>query len=155
MVAGWQQEVLSALTDFSAVSDLAKDRILFEDEDVEFLPAPHRRPRNLSRGKMAVYGFCFDGSWLKIGMVGPNSGARYASQHYGFNALSTLAKSLSRDDAMRKITGLGENSPAEWGEWVERNTSRMNILLPSSRDRNLLSLLEAFLLVRLRPKYEG
>ena len=155
MVANWQQEVLSALADFSVVSDLAKNKIVLKDKDVEFLPAPHRRPRSLPRGKMAVYGFWFDGCWLKIGMVGPNSGPRYTSHHYGFNAPSTLAKSLRRDVAMRNIIGLGEHSPAEWGQWVERETSRLNILLPSSRDRNLLSLLEAFLQVRLRPKYEG
>ena len=41
------------------------------------------------------------------------------------------------------------------GEWIERETSRVNILLPSTRGKKLLSLLEIFLHVRLRPKYEG
>ncbi len=37
---------------------------------------------------------------------------------------------------MRNIAGLEEDSGAEWGEWIERETSRVNILLPSTRDKN-------------------
>ena len=155
MYANWRKDVLSALEDFMAVSDLARIKVVFEDEDVEFLPSPHRKPRRLPTGKMAVYGFWFDGAWLKIGQAGPNSNARYKSQHYGFSAGSTLAKSLRQDASMRNIVGLVEDSGAEWGEWIERDTSRVNILLPAMRGKNSLSLLETFLHVRLHPEYEG
>ncbi len=154
MCANWRKDILSVLEDVMAVSDLAGSKIVFEYEDVEFLPAPHHRPRRLPTGKMAVYGFWFDGAWLKIGQVGPRSNARYTSQHYGFNAGSTLAKSVRRDAAIRTIAGLAEDSEAGWAEWIERETSRVNILFPSTIGKNFLSLLEAFLHVRLNPIYE-
>jgi hypothetical protein len=136
MDARWKRDISLALKDFSTLSDLAGSKCVFEDEDVEFLPAPHRKPRHLPTGKMAVYGFWFDGAWLKIGKAGPNSNVRYTSQPYGFSAGSTLAKSLRGDASMRNIAGLEEDSGAEWGEWIERETSRVNILLPSTRDKN-------------------
>jgi hypothetical protein len=44
---------------------------------------------------MAVYCFFLDGRALKIGIAGPNSDARFRSQHYNLNsARSTLAGSI-------------------------------------------------------------
>jgi hypothetical protein len=40
-------------------------------------------------------------------------------------------------------------------KWMLASTSRVNILLPAFREFKLLSLLEAFLHLRLRPRYEG
>ncbi len=150
MDANWRRDIWLALEDFRTVSDLAGSKIVFEKEDVEFLHKPR-----LPTGKMAIYGFWFDGAWLKIGQAGPNSGPRYTYQHYGFKVGSTLAKSLSSDESMRKIAGLEKDDESGWGEWIEHETSRVNILLTSTRGKNLLSLLEAFLHVRLHPKYEG
>lgn len=102
---------------------------------------------------MAVYGFWGDGRWLKIGKVGPNSNARYTSQHYiAGSALSTLAGSLAKDTAMNGVVGFDPRAP---GVWIRASTHRVNILLPATRERALLSLLEAFLHLRLRPRYEG
>lgn len=102
---------------------------------------------------MAVYGFWHDGAWLKIGKVGPNSNVRYAGQHYNPNsARSSLAASLLHDSQMCFAAGIGPDSV---GDWIKTHTSRVNILLPATRRPELLSLLEAFLHVRLRPRYEG
>jgi len=102
---------------------------------------------------MAVYGFWNDGIWLKLGKAGPKSQARYTSQHYNKgNAQSTLAGSLTNDPQMRVVAGFDLQNP---GAWIKVSTCRVNILLPSQRRKELLSLLEAFLHVRLRPRYEG
>ena len=78
--------VQSALFDFACT--LALEKL---DVDIDVAPAPHR-PRSLPVGKMAVYCFFFRGRALKIGIAGPNSGARYLSQHYHpRSAGSTLA----------------------------------------------------------------
>jgi hypothetical protein len=70
--------------------------------DHEFLRAPHRS-KALRAGFGAVYAFALGrhheslagaGMVLKVGKVGPNSNARFQSQHYGFSARSTLARSL-------------------------------------------------------------
>lgn len=156
MEGDWKEEIRSALSDFITVSPLARSVVSFRVEDVEleFLPAPHCRPR-LPPGKMAIYGFCFDGEWLKIGRAGPNTRARYEHQHYNGHANSTLHRSLRQDESMRNIAGLGEDDLRGWTAWIERETSRVNILLPAARNTMLLPSLETYLHRRLRPKYEG
>ena len=156
MEGDWKEEIRSALSDFLTVSHLARSGVSFRVEDVkwEFLPAPHRRPR-LPPGKMAIYGFWFDGEWLKIGYVMPNSRERYEDHHYNGYANSTLHRSLRQDESMRNIAGLGEDDWRGWTAWIERETSRVNILLPAARNTMLLRSLETHLHRRLRPKYEG
>ena len=149
----WRAEVMAALADFEAVSELAGDPIMLAEVSVEFMPAPHIPPRSLPAGMMAVYGFWRNGEWLKIGKAGPKSHARYASQHYNpDSAKSTLARSLARDATMNSTPGFNPSTP---GDWIKSETSRVNILLQSARRRELLSLLEVFLQVRLKPRYEG
>ena len=155
MVGDWREDIRSALRDFITVSQLAKSRVSLKEEDVEFKPAPHQRPAALPNGKAAVYGFWFDGDWLKIGRAGPNTNPHYRSQHYNGSARSTLSGSLRRDASMRGVAGLEEDDLRGWAAWIERETSRVNILLPSTSDKMLISLLEAYLHGRLHPKYEG
>src|SRR3989442_14713060 len=101
----------------------------------ESLAAPHR-PRVLPVGWQGVYCFNFNGAWLKSGKAGPNSNARWLSQHYSpTRAMSTLARSLllyakeARDDP-RLPSGLREElravSAADIGPWIKANTSRHN-----------------------------
>ena len=155
MKGDWQEDIWVALDEFITVSQLARSEVSFGVEDVELLPAPHRRPTRLPTGRMAIYGFWFDGDWLKIGRAGSNSNARYTSQHYTGSALSTLSGSLRQDESMRNLASLGENDRRGWATWIERQTSRVNILLPTASDKMIAPLLEAYLHVRLRPKYEG
>jgi len=147
----WREDVRSALRDFGAVSELAGDRVDPQHAEIEFLCAPHT-PRALPRGKVAVYGFWLDGTWLKVGRAGANSNARYVSQHYTESAPSTLAKSIRSDERMRNISDLDGKALAAW---IKRETSRVNILLPATTSKALLSFLEAFLHMRLQPRYEG
>ncbi len=92
-----QAHVEEALTDFYAAGKLAQIAVSRNDLTVELLPAPHKAPTMLPAGKMAVYAFFVDGVALKVGKVGPNSQARYTSQHYNMgSALSTLAASISK-----------------------------------------------------------
>lgn len=151
-VPAWRMGIDRALKDFRAVAELAFEPIRDEDLTCEYHPAPHTPPKNLPRGMMGVYCFWGDGEWLKIGKVGPKSQARYTSQHYGFSAPSTLAKSLAKDEAMLGVSGFDSESP---GEWIKSSTHRVNILIPAARGRAVLSLLEAFLHARLGPRYEG
>lgn len=148
----WKADVADTLSDFLTVAALAHTTVGLEDFYVEYLEAPHKPPRCLPSGKMAVYGFWHDGKWLKIGKAGPNSNARYKSQHYNPNsAQSTLAKSLVNDSRMSGLPGFNTTAP---GDWIKSATSRVNILLDSEHDPLLLALLEAFLHLRLKPRYE-
>lgn len=55
---------------------------------------PHQ-PKSLPSHKMAIYTFWYEGKFLKIGKAGPNSNARFLSQHYNpRSAQSTLAASI-------------------------------------------------------------
>ena len=148
----WRTDVQEALVAFRTVAELGHSPLTDDDLQVEFLGAPHRAPSRLPTGKMAIYGFWGDGCWLKIGMAGPNSAARYTSQHYNAgSAPSTLAASLVASTQMAVVPDFDRTRP---GDWIRSSTHRANVLLPATRPRELLSLLEAFLHLRLRPRHE-
>jgi hypothetical protein len=148
----WRDEVRDALAAVVQVAELAGETIALSDIKQEYLGAPHRPPTRLPTGYMAIYGFWGDGEWLKVGRAGPKSNARYASIHYTGNAQSTLLGSLMADPHMLRVSGFDPRAPRVW---IETACHRVNILMPARMSRELLSLLEAFLHVRLRPRYEG
>lgn len=148
----WRQDIEEAIPAFVGVTELARRSLQPKDFKLEFLPTPHRPPSSLPAGKMAVYGFWYGSGWLKIGVVGPNSNARYTSQHYNPNSAgSTLAASLLADPAMVvRINTAG--MPV--GAWIKSNCHRVNVLLDSLHGPLMLALFEAFLHLRLGPRYE-
>jgi hypothetical protein len=149
----WRSDIECGLTDFLIVARLAGHPISASELNCEFHPAPHRAPTSLPVGMMAVYCFWGVGCWLKIGKAGPNSQARYTSQHYNHaSAPSTLAGSLIRDTRMKSVDGFTEAQP---GDWIRSSCCRVNILISLQLRREMLSLLEVFLHARLMPRYEG
>ena len=152
-MSNWRYEMESALAAFVIVAELAGESIQLSELTVEYLEATHRQPSILPTGKVAIYAFWWNDTWLKIGKVGPKSAARYTSQHYNpKSSNSNLAKSLINDQKMIEVAGIDvQNS----GDWLKKSTYRVNILISLQRRKELLSFLEAFLHVRLNPKYEG
>lgn len=138
--------------DFVKVAALAGVEIPRSDIQIAYLPAPHRPPSSLPVGKLAVYVFMYIDKCLKVGKAGPNSAARYCSHHYGFNAPSTLAKSLLKRQAEIGVSGLTEQSAKAW---ICQHTTRLDFLMPSRHGVFVLSLLEAFVQCRLQPVFEG
>lgn len=143
----------SALSDFRTVAELAGIRLSDHDIQVERLLAPHIAPTRLPPGMMAVYIFSLKDEVLKVGRVGPNSHARYTSQHYNpGSAMSTLASSLLAD---RERLGLPNLDQSAVSGWIKENIDRVNFLVKAPLGIGVLTLLEAYLQCRLRPKYEG
>ncbi|MGH6878615.1 MAG: hypothetical protein ACREHV_14735 [Rhizomicrobium sp.] len=147
---------------FLRILELSHVQISASDLRFERLPAPHRRPSRLPQGLQAVYAFFLGESCLKVGKAGPKSEARFTSQHYGMNAPSTLAKSiLANRDRMAELAPpelrLQLNSLTETsvGPWVEFNTCRMHLFLPTSAGAFPVSLAEAFFQCRFQPIFEG
>jgi hypothetical protein len=138
---------------FAQAADLAGISIPLSEIEVKFDVAPHVPPPSLPAGKMAVYVFMFGERCLKVGKAGPKSAARFCSQHYEANrAPSTLARSLLKGQADIGVSGLDDENV---GKWIRDNTSRVNFLIPSIHGMFALSLLEAFVQCRLKPKFEG
>ncbi len=71
----WREELSEAVADFYQVASLAKYPLEQGSLSLEFLPAPHKSPTRLPVGKAAVYCFCENDTWLKIGVAGPKSNA--------------------------------------------------------------------------------
>jgi len=138
--------------DFTKAAALANVHIPRSDIEVAFLPSPHRPPSSLPTGKLAVYVFMFGTTCLKVGKAGPNSVARYCTQHYGFNAPSTVAKSLLKRQGELGVSGITEQSAKDW---ICRYTARLDFLVPARYGVFALSLLEAFVQCRLSPMFEG
>jgi len=152
-MSNWRADITEALAAFVKVAELSGVPIPKDEFEVVFLEGPHKSPTSLPYGKMAIYGFWGDGTWLKIGMAGAKSQARYTSQHYNRgSALSTLAASLAGDPRMSNVAGFDAAAP---GAWIKSSCHRVNILLSTKYARSMLAMLEAFLHIRLRPRYEG
>jgi hypothetical protein len=105
----------------------------------------------LPDGKAAVYIFLADGQCLKVGKVNSKSRARFQSQHYSAkSSRSNLARSLVADDEFRSMIGDGD-----CGEWIRKNTTRYNILIPVELGEPFLHFAEAFMILKLQPKFEA
>ena len=125
---------------------IAKGKVQIIDSGV-----PHS-PTSLPEGKMAVYLFFYKNECLKIGKAGPNSNARYLSQHYSpKSSQSNLAKSLL-EDVKFPVKNLNEENI---GDWIKQNVRRINILLDKDLNIYILNLIEAFTQLYFHPKYEG
>jgi hypothetical protein len=130
---------------------------------VESLGRPHK-PATLSIGWQGVYAFRYNQVWLKVGRAGPNSGARWLSQHYNpRSASSNLAFSLIKYAlAAQEHPDLGElravlrtTGPNSIGAWIKANTERVNILIPGEMGRAGLDRLETIAQQKLKPIFEG
>lgn len=112
---------------------------------------PHIPPTRLPAGKMAIYMFLLGDAFLKIGKANQRSNSRFCSQHYGFNAQSTLAKSLLSDN------GLGDLNiaPSNIKDWIKNNCRRIDIIINADLGVLTLELIEGVMHYKYVPKYEG
>lgn len=108
-------------------------------------------PQSLPLNMAAVYIFKWENSYLKVGKVNENSNARYLSQHYNSRSSpSNLAKSILLDLELNNLVDQ-ENI----GNWIKENTTRYNILIPTSYGKNFVHFTEAFFILKCCPRYEN
>ena len=127
--------------------------------------APHI-PHALPVGSCAVYVFSLSESHggtcaagphrvLKVGKAGPNSNARFQSQHYNPQSSgSNLAATLVNGRLLWKYFGISQLSDQAVAEWIKTNLDRDNFYLAAA-DVTFLSDLEKYLRARLGPALEG
>jgi len=126
-------------------------QINMEYIDIVDRGVPHV-PRSLPFGKMAVYVFIFNETFLKIGKVGANSNARFLSQHYNpASSASNLAISILTDHEMSKYGITSSNV----GDWIKKNCRRIDIFIDAKLGMFTLDLIEAILHYKYEPQYEG
>ena len=141
------------LDNFMIVTELTGVKMQAEAIQIETLTMPHRPPKSLPASKMAVYVFSDKKRVLKVGKAGPNSGARYTSQHYNAkSANSTLAGSLLKDKEYTQKYQLNEDNVSSW---IKDSTDRVNFIVDAKVSLLTLNLLEAFAQCCLHPYFEG
>lgn len=135
------------------------------DMSTEVLRAPHRQPP-LPFGFAAVYVFALSaeagrtapagaGAVLKVGRVGPNSAARFTSQHYSpRSARSSLAKSLIRYRVMWTWLGVDGLNEVNVKNWIMRNLDRYHFYVPADRPE-VIAELEVYVRARVGSVFEG
>ena len=144
----YQKEIQETIVAVSAALGRRIDRGKIEIID---RGVPHT-PASLKPGTMGVYTFLYNGRFLKIGKAGPNSNARFLSQHYNpDSANSNLAASIL-DDPDMAVHGLTVNTV---GKWIKQNCRRIDILIGAGLGIFTLELVEASLHYKYEPKYEG
>ena len=119
------------------------------DYRIENMGCPHQQPSKMPDGCAAIYIFVYQGEFLKIGKANAKSNPRFVSQHYGFSAPSTLAKSICAD---KEFASLGVNKE-NVKSWMLENLHRINIYVKS--DKATTELVEAVLHYAFRPRFEG
>jgi hypothetical protein len=130
----------------STGTEINENQIMILDRGV-----PHKTS-TLPKGRMAIYSFIYQDRFLKIGKAGPNSNARFNSQHYDpKNSQSNLAKSLLADPKLVELN----LDVTTIKEWIITNTRRIDFLVDATLGIFVLNLIEAFLHLKYRPKYEG
>lgn len=121
---------------------------------IEDAGCPHKQP-SLPKGYAAIYIFAYVSEtkceYLKIGKANAKTASRFTSQHYGFSARSTLAKSICGDDEFRQIGINQENIK----EWMLNNLHRVNIYINAEQGKATTELVETILHYKFRPRYEG
>lgn len=133
--------------------EAAGEVIPIESVLAECLSPPHRQPASQPGGRPAIYAFFYKERCLKCGQVGPNSAARYTSQHYNpGSSRSNLASSLLRRGSE---IGISEIRPADINLWIKNHTARVNLLFPTTTTKRALNFAEAFLHVAWKPVFEG
>lgn len=129
-----------------AGENIREDQLQIVDRGV-----PHQ-PSGLPKGKFGIYSFEFADEFLKIGKVGQNSDARFRSQHYSpKSSQSNLAKSILNDSDFVRFN-LTDDTIADW---IKKNVRRIDFIIDASLGVFVLNLIEAFLHLLLKPKYEG
>lgn len=162
------------------IKKITKDlRYELGDYEIEDMGDPHNKPPSASKlkeGYSAVYIFIYKDEFLKIGKANSKSIARFTSQHYGFSANSTLAKSLCDDKSFRKkikeykeYNGVNRNNVKSIKKykginknnvksWMLKNLWRINIYIKPDKEKIALAkteLIEAILHYEFRPRFEG
>ena len=145
-----------------ALREKCREHVSSDEIRHEYLPAPHIAD-NLPSGMGAVYVFTLPGSSeapagphraLKVGKAGPNSNARFKTQHYkSGSAPSTLAGAIENNPLLFDFLGI-DSLPVDTGDWIRKNTDRDNFFVDGSR-KQLLSLLEVYMKARLGSVFEG
>lgn len=151
------------LADFAANSERLRLSGWPADLASEYLPAPHR-PTALRTDCGAVYIFALAahtkgaagaGRVLKVGRVGPNSNARFQSQHYApGSARSTLAKSIIKYEVLWPWLGIDNVDASTVRQWMLANLDRTNVYVPAASTA-LVPSLEMYIRARLGSVYEG
>lgn len=123
------------------------DTSLFQ---VEVLPPPHF-PRAMPPGKQAVFAFYWPKRerFLLIGLAGPNSNARFQSQHYlPASSGSNLARKILQHKDEIGIEDLDESTI---GLWMKGNLARINVYLPADVSKEVLRYFKDYLKLTWKP----
>ena len=115
-------------------------------------------------GYGAVYAFALrassdapagGGRVLKVGKAGPNSAARFTSQHYlPGSARSTLAGSIVKYPILWPWLGITADNAAGIRAWMTTNLDRMHIFVREP-SRDFLTTVELYVRARIGSVYEG
>ncbi len=125
---------------------------------------PNHEPTTLEKTKSGVYVFMKGDYCFKVGKAGSKSQARWNSHHYNLDETtpSTMPKSIIKHKTKFKrcfpaelhqsIDAISKNNIQEW---VKRNLSRIEFVIPNQEDKFALNLLEALAQFELKPIFEG
>ena len=120
--------------------------------EIEVLPPPHF-PKALPPGRQAVFAFYWPEKdrFLTVALAGPNSNARFQSQHYlPTSSVSNLARKILQHREALGIDDVDENTV---GLWMKGNLARVNFYLPAIASKEVSKYLKDYLKLTWRPVF--
>ena len=148
-------EIKSTMEYIEEITKKLGDVITKDDYYIEDMGCPHKQPTQLPSGYAAIYMFVYGNDteyeFLKIGKANAGIGVRFTSQHYGFDAISTLAKSICFDKEFQN-KGVAPNNVKEW---MLNNLRRINIYIKTSCGMKATEFVEALMHYKFNPRFEG
>jgi hypothetical protein len=91
---------------------------------------------------------------LKVGRAGPNSDARFRSQHYTTSGRSTLAKSLLKHRILWPWLGIADLDETTVKPWMLASHGRLHIFVAGGSPL-VLEALEMYVRARIGSVFEG
>ena len=120
--------------------------------EIEVFPPPHF-PKALPTGKQAVFAFYWpeQDRFLMVALSGPNSNARFQSQHYlPTSSGSNLARKILQQ---KEVLGIGDVDENTVGLWMKGNLARVNFYLPADIGKEVLKYFKDYLRLTWRPAF--
>ena len=152
-----KQKINEVISKFNELSSTKVD-VMFMEKGMTHIPTP------LSKDRHGVYVFYNENNCFKVGKAGPNSQARWSSNHYHVykTTRSSLAKSiLYNKEKVKKYyqpvhyVGINRLDNTNIKEWMKSNLSRIELTISYNSNELELNLLEAIALYKLKPIFEG
>ncbi len=149
------KDILDQLKKFAEVAKISALEITINPKDLHIM-APGEANKAIEKNRLFIYGFIHPTEttyeWLSIGKGGIKGYISFADNFKSSSSPINLARSLEKEKKNPLYMPVKTIATAEW---MIENLYRIHLYLPENTDPKVQHLLEAFLLVVNKTRFES